>query len=71
MSDCGTGSFRPKGERSRLCLVLALLLLSAFLELKVDCLSCRSLTFADWNTAALDSSEVMQNAEVTFGMILP
>ncbi len=33
--------------------------------------SCRSLTFADWKTAALDSSEVMQDAEVIFGMVLP
>ncbi len=72
MSDCGTGSSRPRGERSRLCLVLALVLLSAFLELKVDCSSCRSLTFADWKPAALDSSEVSsETAEVIFVMVLP
>jgi hypothetical protein len=69
MSDYGTGSSRPRGERSRLCLVLALVL-SAFLELKLDCSSCRSLTFADWKPAALDSSEVTQNAEVSFVMAL-
>ena len=68
MSVCGTGSSRPRGERSRLCLVLALVLLSAFLELKVDHSLCRSLTFADWKTAALDSSEVMKHAEVIFEM---
>ena len=68
MSDCGTGSSRPRGERSRLCLVFALVLLSAFLELKVDHSLCRSLMFADWKTAALDSSEVMKHAEVIFEM---
>ncbi len=71
MSDYGTGSSRPRGERSRLCLLLALLLLSASLELKVKCSSCRSLTFADWKTAALDSSEVMKHAEVTIEIVSP
>ena len=37
----------------------------------MDCSSCRSLTFAEWHTAALDSSEVTQNAEVIFVMVLP
>jgi len=52
-------------------LLLALLLLSASLELKVKCSSCRSLTFADWKTAALDSSEVMKHAEVTIEIVSP
>ncbi len=56
--------------RLRLCLLLASLLLSAVPGAEDGLLILQEPNFADWKTAALDSCEVMQDAEVVFGMML-